>query len=504
MSDADSQAIHVMGIPSTLLMTNAARAIVRAAGDFPCPERRAVIFSGSGNNGGDGVCAAALLLRRGWQVHCFLTGNRDRLTPDCAEMERRLIELGGSLEDFDPEDAGQREAAMGAELIIDAVFGVGLNREIGGKALAAVELMNVSPAPVISADIPSGVQADTGRIMGGAVRAAETVTFSMAKPGHFIEPGCTCCGGLVISDIGIPAELLEEIDSRVYPVLPREIRLTRREPISHKGDYGRLFIAGGSVGFSGAPALCAEAAARTGAGLVSLGVPQGIYEMTASRMWEVMCFPLADDGSGRISDKSLPVLLDRLEKSDIGVLGCGLGRSEELSELCRTVLRESKTTLVIDADGLFALGNDPEVLKSAGTAPVLTPHEGEFARLGGVLTGDRAADARSFAESRGCVLVLKGHRTICAFPDGDVFVISGGNPGMARGGSGDVLAGIVGAMLCQFPMKEAVTAACAIHAAAGDLCSERFGEYSMLPRDMIRALPRVMKDMSDLRKDDNH
>lgn len=497
MRDADSEAIHVLGIPSTLLMTNAARALAEAAAKYPCRDRRAVVFCGSGNNGGDGVCAAAHLLRRGWSVRCFLVGSREKMSPDCAEMEGRLIELGGRLEDFDPEDSCQRDAALNAEIIIDAIFGTGLNTELRGRARSAVELMNLSPAPVVSADIPTGVEADTGRILGDAVRAELTVTFSMAKPGHFIEPGCACRGRLEIADIGIPGEIISPIDSGIYPVPLEEISLPRRAPVSHKGDYGRLLIVGGSAGLSGAPALCAEAAARSGAGLVSLGVPNSIYPITASRMWEVMCFPLADDGSGRVSELSLPLISEKLSASKVGVLGCGLARSEELKGLCRQLLRESETPLVIDADGLFALGSDAETVRSAKVPPVLTPHEGEFIRLGGSLTGDRAADARDFAESRSCTLVLKGHRTICAFPDGEVRVITQGNPGMAKGGSGDVLAGLIGGLMCQLPLKDAVTAACAIHAAAGDLCAQELGEYSMLPRDIINTIPTVMKKMTE-------
>lgn len=497
MRDADGEAIHVLGIPSTLLMTNAAKELAKAASAYLGPTRSAVVFCGGGNNGGDGICAASLLLRRGWAVRCLFTGRRDKMSPDCAEMARRLIELGGRLEDFDPRDPGQREAAMKTELIIDAVFGIGLNSELRGLPLAAVELMNASPAPVISADIPTGVEADTGRVLGSAVRADMTVTFSMAKPGHFVEPGCAFRGRLLVADIGVPRELLSQADSGLNAVIPEEIRLPRRPRVSYKGDYGRLLIAGGSAGLSGAPALCAEAAARSGAGLISLGVPKEIYQLTASRMWEVMCFPLADDGSGRLSELNLPILLDKLAASDVGVIGCGLSRSRELDGLVRAILWESETPLVIDADGLFALGSDPETILRARRIPVLTPHEGEFLRLGGRLTGDRAEDARRFAQERNCVLVLKGHHTICAYPDGTADVIAAGNPGMAKGGSGDVLAGLIGGLMCQLPQKQAVTAACAIHAWAGDLCAERLGEYSMLPRDLIQALPGVMKDMTE-------
>ena len=248
------------------------------------------------------------------------------------------------------------------------------------------------------------------------------------------------------------------------------------------------------MGYSGAPVLCAKAAARCGAGLVSVGVPEEIFIPTASRLLEPMPFPLKSR-EGKISSEALSVLLDRLSKSDVCVIGCGLGRDGEITELVRTALKTSAKPLVLDADGLYALGDDPETVRSAQTTPVLTPHEAEFARLGGVLTGDRLRDSAGFAKSRNCVLVLKGHRTICAFPDGETFVVDGGNPGMAKGGSGDVLAGMIGAMMCQLPLKRAVVTACTLHAAAGDDCAKRMGEYAMLPSDMIEALPEIIKSI---------
>lgn len=492
MRDAESKAIHVLGIPSTLLMTNAATALSKAAAGFLGQRKRAVVFCGSGNNGGDGVCAAALLLRQGCGVSCFFIGSREKMTPDCFEMERRFIELGGCIETFDSHSQRQRTIVFEAEVIIDAIFGIGLNAPLKGSAKAAVELINSSPAPVVAADIASGVEADTGRILGAAVRADLTVTFSMPKAGHFVEPGCVCCGGLEIADIGIPEDILIEISSTLSVLTAQEVYLPPKPAVSHKGDFGKLFIIGGSVGFSGAPALCAEAAARSGAGMVSLGVPNEIYPLTASRLWEVMCFPLADDGSGRLSALSLPLIFDKLTSGTACVLGCGLSRSAELSETVRKLVSESEKQLIIDADGLFALGDDPTTIKQAKLPPVLTPHEGEFVRLGGVFTGDRVSDALKFSKSRNCVLVLKGHRVICAFPDGEAVVIPAGNPGMAKGGSGDVLAGIIGGLICQLPLKQAVTTACMIHAMAGDLCAGQLGEYSMLPRDIITALAPVM------------
>ena len=496
MRDADEKAIHVLGVPSTLLMTNAAKQLSLAALELMGQNKTAVIFCGSGNNGGDGIGAAVYLLRRGVNIHCILVGERSKMTEDCAEMERRLIELGGTLESFEPEDTKLGELLDGAGVIIDALFGIGLNSELRGKALAAVKLINKSKTPVVAADIASGVEADTGCILGDAVHADVTVTFSMAKIGHFAEPGCVYCGKLRVADIGLPAEVLKNAGSGVFAVGADDVSLPVRPGVSHKGDYGKLLIIGGSVGYTGAPVLCAKAAARSGAGLISLGVPNEIYSITASRLMEPMPFPLADRGNGRISVSALPVIMEKLEQSDVCVLGCGLSRSEEIGELVRLIIGKSAKQLVIDADGLFALGSEAQIIKSAQKPPVLTPHEGEFIRLGGVLTGDRVDDARSFALSRECVLVLKGHRTIIAFPDGEVYIISAGNPGMAKGGSGDVLAGIIGAFLGQLSLKKAVITACAVHALAGDICAKRYGEYAMLPSDIIEAIPEITKTMT--------
>ena len=496
MRDADGHAIHVLGVPSTLLMTNAAKNLAAEAFELMGTNKSAVIFCGSGNNGGDGIAAATYLLRRGVGIRCFLVGERLKMTPDCAEMERRLIELGGTLELFNPDDDLVKKLADNAGVIIDALFGIGLNSELRSNALAAVRLMNEAKAPIVSADIASGVEADTGRILGEAVRADVTVTFSLAKIGHFAQPGCTCCGKLRVAEIGIPAEAMMNAETNVFSVSAEDISLPTRPKISHKGDFGKLLIIGGSVGYTGAPVLCAKAAARSGAGLIYLGVPDKIYEITAGRLLESMPFPLDDRGNGRISMSALPVIMDKLDNCDVCVVGCGLSRSEEIGELIRSMVTESTKQLVIDADGLFALGDDSNIIKSANRPPVLTPHDGEYLRLGGVLTGDRVSDARDFAQSRECVLVLKGHRTICAFPDGEVYIISAGNPGMAKGGSGDVLSGMIGAFLGQLSLKKAVITACAVHALAGDLCAERYGEYSMLPSDIIEAIPEITKSIS--------
>lgn len=266
--------------------------------------------------------------------------------------------------------------------------------------------------------------------------------------------------------------------------------LPKRRSDTHKGDYGRLLIIGGSVGYTGAPTLCARAAVRSGAGLVYLGVPADIYAITAVKNDEAMPFPLACE-DGRLSAAALDAVLERLTACDVCVIGPGLGRSDALTALTQHVVLESKVPVIADADALFALAQDVAVLERAQAPVVLTPHEGEFRRLYGESTGDRAEEAARFALKHGCTVVRKGPETVCAFPDGDTVRMRVGNPGMAKGGSGDVLAGILGAFVCQLPLKRAVQTAVWVHGAAGDRCAERLGEYAMTPTDLIEALPEV-------------
>ncbi len=274
----------------------------------------------------------------------------------------------------------------------------------------------------------------------------------------------------------------------VYETLPKRARDT------HKGDYGRLLILGGCVGYTGAPNLCTHAAVRSGAGLVSLGVPQAIYEICAVKQDAAMPFPLPDE-EGKLSLEALDPILERLERSDVCVLGPGLGRGDDLTKLVQTLIRETPIPMVLDADGLYAAAQNPEVLLEAGAPLILTPHEGEFARFHPERLSDRVTETTAFAENYRCTVVRKGPETVIAFPDGSSTLLQAGNPGMAKGGSGDVLAGILGGFLCQKQIERPVETAVWVHGKAGDLCAERFGEYSMTPGDLIDLLPEVTKSM---------
>ena len=495
MKYMDEYTINTLGVPSLELMERAAAHIAMFASTYLVAGGSCAVFCGSGNNGGDGFGAAAILKERGADIRVFMTGNRAKMTHDTRAMAEKYAACGGVTEDFDPMSEEQRTFVMSCTVIVDAMFGTGLNSDMRGAAKDAVALINDSPAAVIAADMPSGVETDTGRVLGCAVKANVTVTFSMAKPGQMTVPGCLYCGRTHIMDIGIPQELAGKLDIKTNAFLKDDIKLPKRPRDAHKGDFGKLLIIAGSRGYTGAPVLSSDAAVRSGAGLVFLGVPDSIYGITAARCREAMPFPLPCDEDGRISSPAAGEILMRLEKCDACLIGPGLGQSPEITALVSEIVRSANIPLVLDADGLNAVSKNIDVLREAKSHIILTPHDGEFKRLGGDLSsGDRIGVARSFAAEHGCVLVLKGHRTITALPEGEVFINTTGNPGMAKGGSGDVLAGIIASLIGQgLPLKQAVPLAVCIHGAAGDSCADKLGEYCMTPSDMIDALHDVMR-----------
>jgi len=503
--DMDRMAIRERNIPGTTLMLNAAEHIATEAMKHVPAGGCVAVFCGTGNNGGDGIGAAALLTDKGVSVRTFLIGNEDDLTPDAANMNVRYASLGGSLEPFTPS-VDLVDYVSSCSVVIDALFGIGLNADLKNDALSAISVINSSRALVISADIPSGVHADTGAVMGDAVKADITITFTFAKPGHFVEPGCIYCGELHVCDIGIPRDLLSLVVSHMYAAVPGDIHLPRRRRDSHKGDYGRALVIAGSVGYTGAPALSARAATKMGAGLVSVGVPKTIYDIMAVKLDEEMPFPLQDDKKGKISANAAGDLLKYINQSDVCLIGPGLGTSNDMTELVQSMISMSEVPIVLDADGLNAIAGNTDILNQASCPLILTPHPGEFKRLGGNLSHgtdgsppDRLRAACDFASKHGCILVLKGHRTIIALPNGIAYVNTTGGPAMAKGGSGDVLAGMITALIAQkLPTVHAVAAAVYIHGLAGDMCAAEFGDYCVTASDIIAMLPKAMKEIETI------
>lgn len=506
MRELDRRAIQERGIPSIDLMERAAAGVAEAALDLlPVQpgKARASVLCGAGNNGGDGIAAARLLFLKGVRVRVFLVGRYERLTPDAMEETRRLSECGVELEPFDPGSQDQANWIAASHVLVDAVFGVGLSREIApdSAAAAAIGLMNRSRGRIVAADIASGVEADTGRVLGCAVKADRTVTFTLPKIGQFTGDGILYSGQVEVREIGIPADLVRRTACTVMTVEREYVReaLPPRRPDGHKGDFGKLLIVGGAVGYTGAPYLTASAAVRTGCGLVYLGVPDSIWEIEAARCVSAMPFPLASWWGGRLRGTALPAILEKLESCDVLAIGPGLGRNEDTARLVREVLERTEKPVVLDADGINALEGHIDTLDTRrDRVTILTPHDGEFARIGGDLSAGRAEAARRFALRHGCTLVLKGHRTVTATQAGTVLVNTTGNSGLAKGGSGDVLTGTVASLLAQgaAPVR-AAAAGVWLHGRAGDLAAERLTAYCMTPEDVIREMPEAFFEVGD-------
>ena len=512
MKEMDRRAIEERGIPSPVLMERAARHVAEEAVRFlerengSCGRRpyRAAVFCGPGNNGGDGAAAARFLAERGLETRAFLVGSRERMTADTRLMEERLAQAGLALEDWQTEE--QKDWCACADLILDALLGVGLRGEVRPGVKETILWLDSLDKPVLAVDIASGIHSDTGEVMGAALHAAVTVTFTLPKFGHLEGQGGYYTGELKTADIGIPEDVVEQVlaekdDEGKAPVFEAcdgacaGRLLPRRRPDGHKGTFGRVSITGGSIGLTGAPVLASRGAARCGSGLIFLGVPESIYPVTAASCLEVMPSPLSDQ-NGRISSRAFFQILERLNSCDAGLIGPGLGRSQELALLVCKLLEQTAVPLVLDADGLYAVKDRKELLRQRqekGLVTILTPHEGEFAYLGGDLSLGRRRAALRFAERYGCILALKGPATVTASPDGRVYINTTGNNGMAKGGSGDVLAGMVLSFLGQgMEPVEAAALAVYLHGLAGDLCRDRLGEYGMLPGDLAEEIPAAI------------
>ncbi len=310
--------------------------------------------------------------------------------------------------------------------------------------------------------------------------------------GHNAAKRCVDCEKRQSCGLELPDAVLA--DAHLH-VVRGNVRLPKRKPETHKGDYGKVLLLGGSVGYTGAPSLCSHAAVAAGAGLVYLGVPEAIYAIEAVKNDEAMPFPLPSDENGRMAESAIGELPERCAGMDVIAAGCGFGRGEGVKAVTRRLLETWKGILVLDADALWALAEDMTLADKTEAQLVLTPHEGEFARLWPERSGDRLADARAFAETHRCTLVLKGHRTLIAFPDGEVYAIAAGNAGMARGGSGDVLTGIIAGMLGQTEFREAVVTACWLHARAGDIAAENMSEYAVTPSVMLGTLMLAQREI---------
>jgi NAD(P)H-hydrate epimerase len=489
------------GTPGRVLMERAGRAAAATARGLLRGRRGAVVVAcGRGNNGGDGFVVARLLRAQGRRVETWLLGTIDGVQGDAAYMLGRWRGTGGRVRLLESGDDVEAFAARcrASALVVDALFGTGLNAPVTARAAEVVHAINGALVPTLALDVPSGLCADTGQPLGVAVRATVTVTFGLAKIGLCVAPGSEYAGQLQIADIGVstvtaagdapPTELL--CGPAVGALLPPRPRS------AHKGTFGHVLVVAGSRGKLGAALLAAEGAARAGAGLTTLAVPASLQPLVEGRIPEVMTTEVADDGAGVVTPTGDGEVAALIRGRTVVVCGPGLGQGAGPRALVAALLRTAAVPLVIDADGLNAIAGTP-FLQSRTAPAVLTPHPGEMARLIGSSTEEVQADrlrvARRFAAANGVVVVLKGAGTVVAAPDGRCALSTSGNPGLASGGSGDVLAGVIGGLLAQglAPFEAAMFAAF-VHGRAADAIAARRGQVGLLARDLLAELPAAI------------
>jgi NAD(P)H-hydrate epimerase len=512
MREADRRTIEEAGLPGAVLMENAGAAVAHALRARRPSPRRPVVFCGRGNNGGDGFVIARHLLDRGPAV--FLFGARADVRGD-ARVQLDVLERAGGVVAEVADAAGlarARAAAERADVLVDALLGTGLHQAPSGLVAEGIAILRGLHGRmgvlVVAVDLPSGLSSDSGEVAWDAVQADLTVTFAAPKYGHVLPPACDHVGALVVADIGIAPSLIEKGAPSLW--LADAADLARayppRAPGAHKGTFGHVLVAAGSVGKTGAAILAASGALRSGAGLVTVATPAPALGAVAQGRPELMTEPLPVTPAGLLDGAAVARAAALARTRDALVLGPGLGQDGAARAFVRDLLRAHPGPAIVDADGLNALaaadGSPRATDALARTAPVVvTPHPGEMARLVGASTQDvqrrRLDTARAFAAETGAVVVLKGQRTIVARPDGAACVNPTGNPGMATGGTGDVLAGIVGALLARgLDGWTAAVAAVYLHGAAGDEAAARLGQESLLAGDLVDSIAAVLRGLA--------
>ncbi len=507
MASLDARSIAA-GLPAAALMeaAGAAAAQVAMALCGGIAGKRVHVLCGSGHNGGDGFVLARRLHNAGARVRVDLVGEPDKLAGETAQFYKVLAEMGCQPAEVRQVNERFRFSLAMCDLIVDALLGTGIKGAPRGLFADVIAAANSAGPPVLAVDIPAGVDADSGRVPGAAIRAAQTVTFGLPKLGLLLYPGAECAGQVTVADIGFPASHLAwrgegwPLRHQLTAELVTSWRARRRKN-THKGDYGRVLVVAGSRGMLGAGALATQAALRGGAGLVTWAGPQALWPVMAAKVTEATTLGLPESEPGYLGEAAAAAIGERLGNGDVLAIGPGLGRCEATLACVRQVCRQARAPVVIDADGLYALnGLDAAALgRATGEAPgwVLTPHPGEAAALLGrplaQLENDRPAAVTELAARFNCVAVLKGVPTLVAAPAGGLMYInSSGNPGMATGGMGDVLTGLVAALLGQgLAALPAAAAAVYLHGLAGDMAA-RNGQDGLIAGDVVNALPAAL------------
>jgi NAD(P)H-hydrate epimerase len=499
MRAVDRATSERFGVPSLTLMENAGTAVTDYVLTQYAAVRRVVVFCGKGNNGGDGFVAARRLQESGKKVQVILLADPADLHGDAAAMFSKLPSPAIAVRSSAELKSEQVRFATQADLYLDAVLGTGFKPPVSGLYADAIAIMNASQVPVIAVDIPSGADADAMGPQGGTIaRADAVVTFTAPRPAHVFS--ILTGGPTVVADIGSPEEaIISALQLNVITARDLAPLVGPRPAESNKGNYGHVLVVGGSLGKAGAAAMAGMAVLRTGGGLSTVATAKSVLGTVAGFHPELMTEPLPETDAGAISTRAQDRIEVLSKSMTVLAIGPGISRDSETAELVRALVAKLQPPMVVDADGLNAFEGRTAKLNGKGRTLVITPHPGEMARLAGCTIADvqkdRLGTARKFAREHELIVVLKGHRTLVVRPDGEAWVNTTGNAGMATGGTGDILTGMVAGMIAQHSTDvfAAVLAAVHLHGLAGDVMRERVGEHSLVATDLLLGLPGTFR-----------
>lgn len=492
MRKIDRDAVEIVGIPSIVLMENAGMACVKKLNELGLAGRRVAVFCGKGNNGGDGFVIARHLLEMGIETEVFLVCGKD-FKGDALVNYNILEKMNIPMSEISAEE-DLRYKIKSFDIVVDAIFGTGISGGISGAAKNAIESINRYAETVLSVDIPSGVNADNGEIAGVAVKADYTVTFCAYKRGMLLFPSADFCGKTEVAGISIPEYIYGDINTNVIDKNLALSVMPKRVDNSHKGSYGKVLIIGGSAGMTGAPVMAAEAALKCGVGLVSVAIPESLNGILEEKLTEAMTIPMTDK-DGAFSAEAVDDIIKSAKNADAVVFCPGIGRGTDIVTILEALLENTSLPVIVDADGLYALAKKPDCLKKHGKKLILTPHEGEFLRLAGkaVSQKNRFDISAEFCREFNTTLVLKGNKTIVTAQDSKQYTNIAGNNGMATAGSGDVLAGMIGAFSARGKNpEESAMLGVYCHSLAGDAAAETVGRDSLTATDIISSIHLIL------------
>jgi NAD(P)H-hydrate epimerase len=496
MRNLDRQATEEFGIPQEFLMENAGEATYFVIlKEFGVRNKKFIVFCGIGNNGGDGFVVARKIYSSGGDVKVFLLGDKERLTELAKKNFEIISRMPIEIYEVKTIDSVKSEI-VNSDAIVDAIFGTGLIREVGGIYRDVILLINESKKKVFSVDIPSGVNGDTGEIMGIAIKADYTITFGLPKIGNMLYPGYEQCGKLYVSHISFPPSIYNSDSLRIE--LNEPVELLKRNKTAHKGDFGEVLFIAGASSYFGAPYFSALSFLKAGGGYSRLATPVSISPFLANKGSEIVFIPQKETSSGSISLENKANLLELSKRVDMVVMGPGLSLNEETQELVRELAGEIEKPLLINGDGITAISEDIEIIKKRSAPTILTPHLGEMSRITKLgiseINKNKIDILQKTAKELGALIALKGAHSLIGYPDEMVFINLSGNPGMATAGSGDVLTGTIAAMYgLGLPIEEAVRIGVFIHGLSGDLAAKDKGEDGITAQDILDYLPETLK-----------